>query len=362
MSVGYEPMMLRRLAIAWACLLSSGVIAAQDLPDWTSKFSVHGYVAQAYAVSDSQQILGIPPGGTTEYRDLALQFRYDPDRRNSAAAQLRHEQFGDTDSARDPVELDWAFYQRNFSDRVSVKAGRIPLPLGIFNEAGGAVATSPFFRPPTEFYERQFTSKTLDGVLTTVSLGDPGGWSFDIDAYGGRWELNEWGGGRADARDAYGAQVWANTPWAGVRAGGGAYRCTVDPETGPAADYLMMHASVEADFDRWMVAGEYLIGDLDNYGRYDAWYAQAGVQATPRLSIHLRGARARMNVPVNGHPVDAKISDDLGLSFNYAIRPAVVLKLEGHTNAGLLAYDLPGELYEEPSNTRYLIASVVLGF
>lgn len=355
-------MMLRRLAVTCACLISSGVLAAENVPDWTSKFSIHGYVAQAYAVSESAEILGIPPEGTTEYRDVALQLRYDADRKNSVVAQLRHERYGDDYSDEKAVELDWAFYQRSFSDRVSVKAGRIPLPLGIFNEAGGAVATSPFFRPPTELYERQYTSKTLEGVLTSISLGDPAGWSFDVDAYGGRWTLDQWGGEHADARNAYGAQVWANTPWPGVRAGGGAYRCTVHPATGASADYLMLHASVEADFDRWMLAGEYLTGDLDTYGRYGAGYVQLGVQASPRLSIHARGARARLHAPIDGHRVNAKISDDLGLAFNYAIRPAVVLKLEGHTNDGLLSKELPAELYENPSKTRYLIASIVVGF
>lgn len=354
-------MMLRRLAVVWACLLSSAA-AAGELPAWISKLSLHGYVAQAYAVSESRQILGIPPEGTTEYRDVALQLRYDAGRRNSVVTQLRHERYGEMARADGAVELDWAFYQRDFSDRVSAKAGRIPLPLGIFNEAGGAVATSPFFRPPTEFYERQYTSKTLDGVLTSVTLGDPAGWSFDVDAYGGRWALEQRSGDRADARDAYGAQVWANTPWTGVRAGGGAYRCTVDRASGGSADYLMLHASVEADLDRWMVAGEYLTGDLDAYGRYDAWYAQIGLQASRRFSVHLRGARARMDLSNNGHPSNARISDDLGLAFNYAFRPAVVLKLEGHTNVGLLAQDFPPQLYQEPSTTRYLIASVVLGF
>lgn len=355
-------MMLRRLAAVSLCLLPSGAVAAAERPDWLSKFSVHGYVAQAYAVSESRPILGITPEGTTEYRDVALQLRYDASRRNSVVTQLRHQRYGDTQSGKKDVELDWAFYQRNFSDRVSVKAGRIPLPLGIFNEAGGAIATSPFFRPPAEFYERQYTSKTLDGVLTSVSLGDPVGWSFEVDAYGGRWALDQWDGGRADARDAYGAQVWANTPWPGVRAGAGAYRCTVSPATGAAADYVMLHASLEADFDRWMLASEYLTGNLDAYGRYDAWYAQAGFRATRRLGIHLRAARARLDVPVNGHSVSARISDDLGLALDYAIRPAVVLKLEGHTNVGLHDRELPGDLYADPSETRYLIASVVLGF
>lgn len=360
-------MTLRRLAVAWACLLSSSAAAAAEPPGWLSKFSVHGYVAQAYAKSESQEILGIPPEGTTEYRDLALQFRYDPNRRNSIVAQLRHQRYGQYGSAEHPVELDWAFYQRNFSDRVSMKAGRIPLPLGIFNEAGSAVASSPFFQPPIELYERQYASRALEGVLATVSLGDAAAWSFDVDAYGGRWTLEQEDGTRAEARDAYGAQLWVNTPLTGVRFGGGAYRCNFDDAAGPPADYLMMHASVEADLDRWVVASEYLTGDLDAYGRYNAWYVQAGFRATPRFSVHLRRARARVHVPDDGPnsfggPVHARLSDDFGLALNYAIRPSVVLKLEGHNNVGLLAEERPRDLYRDPTRTRYLIASVVFGF
>src|SRR3990170_2974857 len=37
-------MTLCRIAVAWVCLLSSGGIAAEELRDWRSKLSVHGYV------------------------------------------------------------------------------------------------------------------------------------------------------------------------------------------------------------------------------------------------------------------------------------------------------------------------------
>src|SRR5215212_11865345 len=130
-------------AVAFACLLVSGVAYAQAVPGWMSKVSIHGYASQAYAVSEDHPIFGIPTGGTTNYRDLALQFRYDPDRRNAVVVQFRHERLG-AQRTDDGVELAWAFYQRNFSDRLSLKAGRIPLPLGIFNEASGAATTSPF--------------------------------------------------------------------------------------------------------------------------------------------------------------------------------------------------------------------------
>ena len=354
---------IRRLAAGLIVVFLGHPLAAQNAPEWFSKVSIHGYVNQAYAVSDEHQIFGIPTEGTTDYRDLALQFRFDQDRRNAFVLQLRQERLGESPRANDDVELDWAFYQRSVSDRFAFKLGRIPLPLGIFNEAGGAAATSPFFRPPNEFYERQYTSKTLDGALATVSLGKPGGWSFDVDGYFGQWALDQWESGEsADARNAWGGQVWANSPWTGVRFGGGAYRCTVEPQYNNAVDYLMLHGSIEADFDRVMLATEYLTGNLAEYGRYRAWYAQVGYRFTPQLSVHARGAVARINLPINGHTLDASLSDDVGLSINYAFHPSLLLKVEGHTNEGLMREDLPRNLYASPSETRYFIASVVASF
>ena len=353
---------MRLFVLLAAGTLLAGDAFAETVPGWLSKFSLHGYVSQAYAVSDEHQILGIPTGGTADYRDLALQARYDPSRRHGFVVQLRHERFGDSPRERDDVELDWAFYQHNFSDRLSLKAGRIPLPLGIYNEAGGLATAAPFFRPPAEFYERRYSSRTLEGVLGSTTLGGPAGWSFDVDAYLGRWNVDYGDAARADAREAWGAQVWANTPLTGVRVGAGAYRCEIAPSSEAPSDYLMMHASVEADLDRWRLASEFLRGNLDDYGRYRAWYGQAGYQLTDRLSVHARGAIARIETTVYDHSVHADLSEDLGLSLNYAVHPAVLFKLEGHTNDGLLRDDLPRNLYASPSRTRYLIASVVASF
>ena len=345
-------------AVAAACLWAGAEARAQQQPP----FSIHGYLNQAYAVAEDHPIFGIPTGGTANYRDVALQFRYDPNRRNAVVVQLRHQRLGDTING-DRDALDWAFYQHNFNDRLALKAGRIPLPLGIFNEAGGAATTSPFFRPANEFYARQYTSKTLDGVLGSVTLGRPGGWTFDVDGYAGRWSLDQWNDTESvDARNAWGAQVWANTPWQGVRIGGGAYRCEVEPPSGYTADYLMLHGSVDVDLDRWRFASEYLSGNLATYGRYRALYGQVGFELTRRTSIHARASAARIVVPANGHSLGADLSKDFGLAVDYAVHPQIMLKLEGHTNEGLMRDDLPRNLYDRPSDTRYFIASVVATF
>ena len=129
-----------RTTFALSCLLLASPIQAQRLSDVMSKLSIHGYVSQAWATSEDHQIFGIPTDGTTDYRDLALQLRYDQSRENVFVVQLRHQRLGESPQAAsmDDVTLDWAFYQRRFTDRFSLKVGRIPLPLGIFNEASGA--------------------------------------------------------------------------------------------------------------------------------------------------------------------------------------------------------------------------------
>ena len=353
----------RHLLALTVCALVSAEAAAQQLPGWLTHVSVHGYVSQAYAESRDHQIYGIPTGGTTDYRDLALQFRYDPDRKNAVVLQLRQQRFGESRKDSDAIELDWAFYQHKFSDRLSLKAGRIPLPLGIFNEAGGAATTSPFFRPTNEFYDRQYTSKTLDGALASMSFKGPRRWSFDVDGYFGEWVLDQWNRTeQLDARNAWGAQVWANTPIDGVRVGGGAYRCDVDAPAGAIVDYVMVHGSFDVDLDRWRFATEYLSGNLDYYGTYRAAYAQIGYQVTPRFSVHARRSRSRLNIPTSGHAIDAPLSDGVGISLNYAVHPSILFKLEGHSNDGLMREDVPRSWYAPTSETRYWIASVVASF
>lgn len=344
-------------------LLAATQLRGEEVPPWLSKVSIHGYISQAYAVSSDYQLLGIPTEGTTDYRDLALQFRFDVDRKNTFAIQMKEERRGESPREGDDVAIDWGFYQHNFSDRLALKAGRIPLPLGIYNEASGAAITYPFFRPPNEFYDRQFSSKTLEGILTSTTFGPADGWHFDFDGYAGQWNLDDWESNeRVDARDAWGGQVWANAPWPGVRFGGGAYRCTVEHPGGESTDYLMLHGSAEVSIERWQLAAEYLGGDLAEYGDYRAWYGQVGFEITPRFSIHARGAVARAELPGNGHLVSATLSEDLGIALNYQVHPALLLKLEGHTNDGFLREDIDRNIYADPSSTRYLIASIAASF
>src|SRR5579864_6300925 len=93
------------LPVAWlAAALPAAAGAADQAPaseppapaksGLLDRLTFHAYVNQAYAISDHHQIVGIPTAGTTDYRTVALQFRYALDAADAVVAQLANLRLG----------------------------------------------------------------------------------------------------------------------------------------------------------------------------------------------------------------------------------------------------------------------------
>src|SRR5215212_1792338 len=97
-----------------AALTSIGTAATAGAQDAASKLSVHGYLTQGAAVSDSSKVVGISKQGTTNYRRAALLMRYAQSPRDAFVIQVAHRALGDspTMNFEPDVKLDWAFYER----------------------------------------------------------------------------------------------------------------------------------------------------------------------------------------------------------------------------------------------------------
>jgi hypothetical protein len=164
------------------------------------KLKIHGYLTQAYAWADLDddpdmlswlegQILGIEEEGTTDYRTLALQIRYDFDDRSSVVIQFDHERQGINRlvEGRDEVEVDWAFYNHRFEGGTSIRVGRMPLPWGLYNEIRDVGTLLPFFRPVEEIYAESDTfNESVDGIQVTRTFFSRSSWPLKIDAFGGQ--------------------------------------------------------------------------------------------------------------------------------------------------------------------------------
>lgn len=340
-----------------------------------AKLAVHGYLTQAWVQADFVDVpnltlpdgseipmgpspttfeigLGIPERGTTDYRFLALQFRYEISPKDVMAIQLSSRELGfsPVQELEDDIELDWAFYERKIGDNASVKVGKVQLPFGIFNEIRDVGTILPFYRPPFAFYrEGTFTSETIDGVVYSHDLFADASWGLSLDLFIGEFDsfelsLDGTEAGVVRAIDTTGYQLWLQTPVEGLRFGTGLLRRRTTGgifiPVGEKSDVLpTFHGSFEFVRERFTIRSEYqeTSSGLDTpVGPFDldfiGLYFQAGVRLTEGL--HLWGQidtweiKNVADVFVEGK--DKSDREDLALSLNYSFSPAVVLKAEHH--------------------------------
>ena len=173
-----------------------------------SPLRIHGYLTQAIARSwplegplverlgstSVETDLGIPVNATTNYRSLALLFRYELSKRSNVSMQISHEKVGDAPSGdyRDNLELDWAFFEQKIGDRSSIRVGRFPISFGIYNQIRDVGLLLPFYRPSFAVYaEGAFVTETADGVELSHRFEPRGRWQASVDLHWGSFKSLE---------------------------------------------------------------------------------------------------------------------------------------------------------------------------
>lgn len=335
-----------------------------------SKLSVHGFLTQAYAQSDGATIYGIPEDGTTDYRTAALQFRYAMTPDDDFVVQLSHLRPGRSPFEQDisDVEVDWVFYQHRFSDALSLRAGKINIPLGVYNEIRDVGTLLPFFRANETVYPFVgFVPETVTGVALTTRLGS-GPWSLEADLYGGQWEFreNDPPSNSATAKDAVGTQLWLTTPVPGLRFGLGVSRAKLEDSIvtppGVTFDQQELVASVDAKAGPLRLVAEHIDAEFEVL-HYSGWYGQLTWNVTDRLGLHLQHAKAdlALNIP----PVfflDLDFADENALSVTYALSPQVLLKGEYHQFEGLTFESGGAGILGAPLDVDFGIVSISTSF
>jgi hypothetical protein len=337
---------------------------AADEP-FDTKVSIHGYLSQAYAQSDGNEIAGTTESGTADYRTAAIQIRAEVSPQDSFAVQFSHERLGKTglQAFQEDVALDWIFYEHRFADGLAVKVGKVQIPFGIYNEVRDVGTLFPFYRPSSNFYgEGSYTSETVDGVVLSRSFQLGGSWRLDGDLHYGNWEFVSRSNGffLNKVQNSRGVELWLQTPVSGLRIGAGGMR--YDVLAGGSEDktigWKTYHVSAAWESGRVAAHAEYKKIDFGG-GDYNAGYLHVGVNATDKLSIHGQIDRADLNIDFFR---SGDFDDDHALAVDYAFRPDLVLKLEHHWNEGFTP-EVPTQNFFAPApKTRYWIASLSATF
>lgn len=357
-----------RVLIAVIVLVFVGAMGAWADDDG-NKFEIHGFLTQAYAASSpidcppelnlncnpspDEASLGIPEGGTWNYRFMALQFRYDISDKDIMVVQLSSRLLGDSPvtELEDDVELDWAFYERRLAENTSLKVGRVQIPLGIYNEIRDVGVILPFYRPPFSWYrEGAFTSETVDGLLLAHTFLPETNWPIDVSVYTGEWDifeqLNDFSqSALARAEDAWGGWVWVNTPVDGLRFGfggndkklsGGVFTRPDGSRPGRLGEAA---ASIDASFDRFTFRSEFrqfapkVVTPFFTINlTLSSYYYQLGYRFTDQLSVWLQADYATSRETSDNFVEDSSydLREDLGIALKYDITPALVVKGEYH--------------------------------
>lgn len=348
---------------------------AQDDDTPLSKLTIHGYLTQAFAISDGHQIFGITDDGTMEYRTAALQFRYSLTEDDAFVLQLSHEVLGESASNqfRNDVELDWVFYDRQLGDNSSIRVGRVPLPIGIYNEVKDVGTLLPFYRASPAIYgDGTWTSDTVDGLVFSHSFAGDSDWGLDFDTYFGNWNRIEDDTSvptvaEADINNAFGIQLWLNTPVTGLRFGLGANRQKVENSIFFAPGFVdsqeNVYLSLDADFERVTFRSEYMDNTYEG-GFWKAWYTELLVRANEKLTLMANYDKGDIKFTVPFFAIfDDNWSEDYALGFSYAYRPDLVFKFEHHWRESYDVEEIAVDSFFGPQlEVDYAILSLSVSF
>jgi hypothetical protein len=367
-----------------ALFIDASLASAQsDAATSASKLSIHGYLTQGAAASDSLLVEGIGKSGTTDYRRAALLLRYSQSPNDALVIQVAHRRLGDspTMAFEENIKVDWAFYERRWNENTRLRVGKAPIPFGIYNETRYAGNLLPFYRAPYAMYfEGAYTSETVDGAVIMQTLLPESSFRTEISAYAGSFDLTEFtqvpvGPGqfqyavtRSHARDAVGSQLWMSTPLSGLRVGGGSERATVSDgaisRPGEKQTLDGWHAGVDGTFNRLTTRGEYRHTREGTGLYYNGYYGQAGMRMIGALSLNAQAEASDVQLrklPQIGD-LNLKYNRDYALGVNYAATSQLMLKLEGHKTKGFNVEQGENIITGKPLDGKYMIASLSFAF
>ncbi len=171
-------------------LISAGSVYAWDSDD----VSIHGFASTGFMWSDHYNFLVASEDGSFEFNEVGLNFGAAI--RDNMRIGLQLYSFDLGEIGNNEIKLDWAFIDYEWKEPLSVKAGKIKTPFGLYNEAQDydMLHTAVLF--PQGIYSKNMRESLISfqgiNVYGKISLGWAG--KFDYDLFLGTSEIDTDGG------------------------------------------------------------------------------------------------------------------------------------------------------------------------
>jgi hypothetical protein len=123
---------MKKIHILLASMLTVAVFLSPAYSIDAGNIEIHGFISQGYLLTDSNNYLAETEDGTFEFNELGINFSTDLTDLLHIGVQLFARDLGTV--GNDDVVLDWAYADYRWQDWLGIRAGRIKIDYGLYNE------------------------------------------------------------------------------------------------------------------------------------------------------------------------------------------------------------------------------------
>lgn len=262
------------------CLVSTPARALDLGPEGgVLSVEVHGFVSQGFILTNGNNYLANDTKhGSFQFSEIGLNFTKQITDRLRAGVQLFAQDLGPTGNYN--AKMDWFYLDYRFADWFGVRAGRVKVPFGLYNEVNDIdSARLPVLLPQSVYplqnrnYLLAQTGGEAYGYVNLRALG-----ALEYRLYGGTIFLDTLTppGSPYQVQSfnvpylAGGRLLW-ETPLQGLRVASSLQTLRLDANLLVGAKPV----SVEIPVDLWVASLEYAVQDFLFAAEYSRWYAKS---------------------------------------------------------------------------------------
>jgi hypothetical protein len=349
-------------AVIVAASLPTGA-AEVSLPGDLPELQIHGFISQGYLLSSANNYLAKTSRGSFDFSEVGLNFTLPVTDRLRLGLQMFSGKLGPLGDYR--AVLDWYYLDYHWRDWLGIRAGRVKLPFGLYNDTSDIDAARTAILLPQSVYpaqDRDFllaqTGVELYGYSDLSSAG-----ALDYRLYAGTilLDLKSQSSSpitvlNSDVPYVAGGRLLWSAPLEGLRLGGSVQFLRVDtsllvpPVQTPvsfkipvtlmvaSAEYVVRDFVFAAEYSRWIVKTE---SDTparfpDSSNTSERAYALATWRINPWLQTGAYYSLVFPDVDHRGRGRETR-QNDTALTLRFDVNRYWLIKLEGHYMHGTAA-------------------------
>ncbi|MDB4962982.1 MAG: hypothetical protein JWP01_2981 [Myxococcales bacterium] len=268
-----------RLGLVAACALVSLTSAAvparaEGDEDDGSALQVHAFVSQGAAVTTDNNYLTSTERGSFELTEAGINFSKALNDRLRVGIQLFTRDLGPIGNYT--ARVDWAFLDYRWKDWLGLRAGRVKLPFGLYNDSSDIDAAHPVVLLPQSIYpatnREALLAQTGAELYGFKPLGTRGALEYRLFAGTIHVDLDETTMTQIDRLEipyVVGGRVMWETPVEGLRLGGSAIAARLESDLRLPTEVAPI--TLALGIRMWIASLEYVTGPITFATEYSRW-------------------------------------------------------------------------------------------